>query len=162
MRALTLYRPWGWAIVHGPKRIENRSWAPPAWLIGDRIAIHQGKHLEADDLMFCQDLITNQYNRDLKAAEVAQRTGIIGTARVVGTVQMVNGVLRCSNDAAQKVLREDEFQQLWFSGEIGWVLDEVHAIAPIACKGAQGLWDVPRELAGEIFGSMAMRGLREV
>ena len=26
MKALTILQPWAWAIIHGPKRIENRSW----------------------------------------------------------------------------------------------------------------------------------------
>ncbi len=46
--ALTLHRPWPWAIIHGSKRVENRSWAPPAWLIGQRLAIHAGKRWDAD------------------------------------------------------------------------------------------------------------------
>jgi hypothetical protein len=163
VKALTLWRPWGWAIVHGPKRIENRTWEPPEWLIGQRIAIHQGKHFEVDDLVHCQDLIRNIYGWDLKAPEVAQRYGIIGTAKVVGRckVHPESGKLRCSTEEARKVLLREEFQTHWFSGPIGWVLDEVHAIAPIPCKGAQGLWDVPREIAGQIFSSMAMRGFRE-
>ena len=46
MRALTLHRPWPWAILHldgaRAKRIENRLWAPPDWILGERIAIHAG------------------------------------------------------------------------------------------------------------------------
>lgn len=38
--ALTLWRPWAWAIIHGPKRVENRTWKPPASFIGKRIGIH--------------------------------------------------------------------------------------------------------------------------
>src|SRR5262245_15321972 len=26
MKALTVLQPWAWAIIHGPKRIENRVW----------------------------------------------------------------------------------------------------------------------------------------
>ena len=26
MKALTVLQPWAWAIIHGPKRIENRTW----------------------------------------------------------------------------------------------------------------------------------------
>lgn len=47
MKALTLWRPWPYAIFHLPphvaKRVENRSWKPPVTLIGHRIAIHAGK-----------------------------------------------------------------------------------------------------------------------
>lgn len=26
MRALTVRQPWAWGLIHGPKRIENRTW----------------------------------------------------------------------------------------------------------------------------------------
>ena len=26
MKCLSIRQPWAWAIIHGPKRIENRSW----------------------------------------------------------------------------------------------------------------------------------------
>jgi hypothetical protein len=42
MRALTVKQPWASLIASGEKRIENRSWRPPAELIGQRIAIHAG------------------------------------------------------------------------------------------------------------------------
>lgn len=42
MRAMTVKQPWASLIASGEKRIENRSWRPPAALIGERIAIHAG------------------------------------------------------------------------------------------------------------------------
>lgn len=42
MRALTVKQPWASLIASGEKIIENRSWRPPAALIGERIAIHAG------------------------------------------------------------------------------------------------------------------------
>lgn len=42
MRALTVKQPWASLIASGEKRIENRTWRPPASLIGERIAIHAG------------------------------------------------------------------------------------------------------------------------
>lgn len=42
MRALTCKQPWASLIASGRKTIENRTWAPPAALIGQRIAIHAG------------------------------------------------------------------------------------------------------------------------
>lgn len=42
MRALTVRQPWASLIASGAKRIENRTWRPPAALMGQRIAIHAG------------------------------------------------------------------------------------------------------------------------
>jgi activating signal cointegrator 1 len=44
MKALTLHQPWATLIALGVKTIETRSWRAPASLIGQRIAIHAGKH----------------------------------------------------------------------------------------------------------------------
>ena len=38
MKALTLWRPWAAAIVHGTKRVENREWTPPRSMLGQDMA----------------------------------------------------------------------------------------------------------------------------
>lgn len=51
MRALTLWRPWTWAIYHaGPRRklIENRDWEPPRSVMGQIIALHAGKTFDRE------------------------------------------------------------------------------------------------------------------
>lgn len=46
MRALTLTQPWASLMAHGEKRVETRSWWPPATLPrGEWIAIHAAKGL---------------------------------------------------------------------------------------------------------------------
>ena len=44
MKALTVRQPRATLIALGVKTIETRSWRAPASLIGQRIAIHAGKH----------------------------------------------------------------------------------------------------------------------
>ena len=48
MLALTIHQPWASAIVLGPKRVENRTWRPPATLVGQRLAVHAGKVLSRE------------------------------------------------------------------------------------------------------------------
>lgn len=43
MHALTLTRPWCWAILHAGKDVENRSWPLPKACTGVPIALHSGK-----------------------------------------------------------------------------------------------------------------------
>lgn len=45
--ALTEQQPWGWAIAHAGKRVENRTWAPPRAVIGKTIAVHGGRRWAA-------------------------------------------------------------------------------------------------------------------
>lgn len=42
MRALTVWQPWASLIAVGAKPYEFRSWPAPAWIVGQRIAIHAG------------------------------------------------------------------------------------------------------------------------
>jgi hypothetical protein len=41
MKALSLQEPFASLVRDSKKLVENRSWAPPASLIGERIAIHR-------------------------------------------------------------------------------------------------------------------------
>ena len=43
MKAITLHEPWATLIAAGKKTIETRDWKPPAYLLGERIAIHAGR-----------------------------------------------------------------------------------------------------------------------
>jgi hypothetical protein len=44
VRALTLWRPWPWAMLTGSKRVENR---PRCWNIeGYLVALHSGQHFD--------------------------------------------------------------------------------------------------------------------
>ena len=136
LRALTILQPWAWYISHGPKRIENRTWAPPASLRGQYLAIHAGKRLDRECAAGALEFV-----RDLPASErakigadcphpVSVRTmpygAIVGVARVTGWVR--------------------ESESPWFVGPVGWVLDDVVAIDPVPCRGAQGLWTVPDDV----------------
>ncbi len=42
LHALTMDGPWAWSIFHLERDVENRTWAPPQWLIGQWLAIHAG------------------------------------------------------------------------------------------------------------------------
>lgn len=145
MKALTLWRPWPFAIFHLPppvaKRVENRSWKPPAWLVGQRIAIHAGKTWDPSGARAC---IETQQLRPGLSGDMRSE-GIIGTAVLCGLVtgdgywELAEG--RLPLGWSVKTISD------WYIGPVGWLLDDVRALAePIPCQGRQGLWDVPAEL----------------
>ena len=43
MRVISIQQPWAWAIVHGPKRVENRTWGTP---YRGPLLIHAGRSRE--------------------------------------------------------------------------------------------------------------------
>ena len=118
MKALTLHAPWAWAIAYAGKRIENRTWKPPASAIGTRIAIHAGANLGSrEDDEFCRRLCMTEC-----APPVFWPTRqILCTARLVG----------CAT----------EIDSRWFFGPFGWILTDVQLVEPITCSGRLGLWD---------------------
>lgn len=152
--ALTFWRPWTDAIVRGPKRVENRSWAPPAHLLGAYLAIHAGQRYERGDWPWPEGYAPPD------AADSPQ--GIVGVARVVGALRiMPNGMRRrvfrdgdeplLSRSTLAAVDRLDTLDRdPWWAGPCGWLLDDVTAIEPVAAKGARGLWHVPPDVADEV------------
>lgn len=155
MKALTLHRPWSDAIVHGPKRVENRTWRPPVRVLAQRIAIHAGKAYAV--------------TVDLPGGYVAPSkedcpTGIVGVATVAGYLDARKGrrdrVQRWpfSNDGARIVnaLSSLDSDPYWI-GPVGWLLECVVALPePIPMNGKQGLWNVPPSVV-ECIDSMLAR-----
>lgn len=140
IRGLTLWRPWAAAIVHGPKRVENRPWAPPLGLVshGLWLAIHAGKRWDAEGARFIAETWA-ECPAELDRDEVASgwppafsAEGIIGVARV---------------REVRRLAEVTPAHYEWAFGPWCWLLDDVRALPkPIPCRGAQGLWSLPPEV----------------
>lgn len=143
VKALTLWRPWPWAIFYGgcrPKRIENRPWKPWPSIIGVRIALHAGKKFDTESVPFIVENTRFAHEPRTLAAE-ATHEGIIGLVTVRGFVE----------DAIEAAAQGGQGQESWFFGPFGWLLDDVVRLeTPVKIKGAQGLWDVPAWALKEI------------
>lgn len=142
IRGLTLWRPWSAAIVHGPKRIENRPWFPSLTFLdrGLWIAIHAGRRWDSAGAEFILKRwsvgTTNACAREGTWPAGYELEGIVGVA-FVAEVRAVDEVR--SADAG------------WAFGPWCWVLEHVHALeAPIPCRGAQGLWTLPPEIEARL------------
>lgn len=147
MKALTLWRPWSDAIVHGPKRVENRPWPPHAGTLGTLIAIHAGQKYGLGDWTLPEGYVAPDAG--------SSPTGIVGVARVAGYLDLRKGSERRRSETMQfarlaaRVHCLDE--DLWWIGPVGWLLEDVIALPkPIPCRGALGLWRVPPEIVDQI------------
>ena len=107
--ALSVRQPWAWAIIHGGKDIENRSWQAVNHGLRQRgrICIHAAKGMTRDEYESASDFMYGLGVICPPPAEL-RRGGIIGSAEVVDVV----------NDSISK----------WFFGPRGLVLR-----APMAC-----------------------------
>ncbi len=133
MRFLSLSQPWLWAITDGPKRVENRTWAPPIDQIGRRFALHAAKSWDdAGISMFVKLGIEHPMRRELYDA-----SAIVGVATI---------------DRVVTEARTLQPRQVpWFFGPFGWILTDVVKLeSPIPMKGAQGLRSLPDDVAAMI------------
>ena len=118
MKCLTVCQPWASAIVHGPKRIENRNW--PTTYRGP-LLIHAGKSKAF--------MHTNTLNDGTKVDRSALVFGaIIGIAELTDCERVEN------------LDTDDPFAE----GPWCWTLANVRAFAaPIPYRGQMGLFAVP-------------------
>lgn len=144
MRALTLIQPYASAVVLGGKDVENRTWPPPASILGERIAIHAGtkKPVAAWGMPDGTD--------ELGPWERLPRGCIVGTAVVRGALDMrrmpvLHGRMLFGGALHQRVVNLDASP--WWVGPVGWLLEDVyHCDEPVPCQGAMGLWTVPPDV----------------
>lgn len=131
MRALTIRQPWAWAIFHAGKDVENRSWLPPADVIGERIAVHASAALDRQAHLAYINIADRAAPSDLP------RGVVIGSVEVAGWVGEDGS---CSDPALRGSLRSR-----WFVGPYGWVLQNPQtASVLIECRGMLGLWRLPQ------------------
>ena len=52
MKAISLWQPWASLMADGRKKIEARHWHPPAYLLGQELAIHATMKVDKDA---CED-----------------------------------------------------------------------------------------------------------
>lgn len=140
MKALSIKQPWLYCITDLDKRVENRTWKPPDWIVGQRIALHASAKMD-------------DHGGKIAAARLAgnQIQGVIHTIPlgvVVATVTVVGWIN--SDGAASYPELTKYLDDKWFFGPFGWVLDDVQKIEkPVRCRGRLGLWDVPTAVSQE-------------
>lgn len=153
MKALTLWRPWPRLIFEYGKDIENRSWAPPESLVGQRIAIHAGNKIHGHGVSRLMSTLSR--GKPTFGADVQALCGppqvIVGTVLVVGWLYW-NGTGE-GNYGHQNTLKDVEKYILseWLEGPCGWMLADPWLLPhPVSCRGHQKLWNVPGNIEQEI------------
>jgi hypothetical protein len=139
MWALTLHRPWPWAIFNGGKPVENRTWRLPSKVMGKVVAIHAGSGFNVRAMVA---MAQGDYGPKARAVPLKSDhpTGIIGVVQFVGCVKMGSGITPIERDWYP-----------WFCGPFGWAIaNAVELREPIPCKGALGFWRMPARLSAEV------------
>lgn len=153
MRGLTLTQPWATLVAIGAKHIETRSWGTSYY---GPIAIHAAKTFPGHAKELC---LIEPYRGCLLADKrvfVGRRMGgVIEHNLPLGAIVAVATLVGCMRIGEPAQLRFLTDQERVFGdfriGRYAWILEQVRPLSePIPCRGALGLWDVPRDIAARL------------
>lgn len=151
--ALSIRQPWAWALVHGGKNPENRTWPPPERLIGRRWLAHASQRVEVADLEFAASLAGLSFTGDV-AVELRQlpRGAIVGSFRLDG----YHHARDCRSVITDADERFGRFCTRWAAdGQYHWeVADPRPLFEPLDVRGRLGVWYLPPDIAAEIPASL--------
>lgn len=177
MLGLTIWQPWASLIVGSPptedcpgappqKSIENRDERPWRSAIGQRIAVHAGKHMGEDTLDTYHDIFKSQVYGPVTAPyrtpALFPRGVVVGVAtidRVVGPLQpSIFYDSRLDSGPVDRIaswgLAADDLR--WFTGTFGWVLrDRQYIATPVPCRGLPGLFPLPDDVERAVMAQIA-------
>lgn len=129
-KALSVRQPWAWAIIHGGKDVENRSWQAMNHGLNQRgpIAIHASKTMGKGEYEDAARFMESIGITCPPAIEL-QRGGIIGETEVVDIVK--------------------ESESPWFFGPRGLILANAKPCDFIPVKGCLGFFNWRQHLTDE-------------
>lgn len=158
MKALPMWQPWASLVAVEAKRVETRSWPAPAWLIGQRIAIHATKTRRELHLVSAQP-----FRRRLRAAREAGSLLFVDGDLPLGAIVATAVIDRCTcmtTESCAALAKQDPDEHdfgHYEPGRYAWVLRDVQRLDPvIPFRGSQGMFDVPDDLLGFAPGQIAM------
>ncbi len=137
MKVITLWRPWGAAIIMGIKTIETRMHSRFASLVGETIGIHNGMKWHKDAFEIMQPFLPDRLPTSLFHKEYALNIpkAIIGEVEVVDHIALGYFDTHLAKAALCKIR----------SGMWGLVLkNPVLYSHPVEVPGAMGIWNHPR------------------
>lgn len=150
LRSISLWQPWAWAIAHAGKDTENRSWPPPSWLVGSYLAIHASRRWDEESARGLERVM------GIKVGRPPVLGAIVAVARVAGVHDGTDdptdaGGLQLAAPRGRCPTKEHPEGSPWYApGSVAWLLEDVTAIEPVPCKGAQKLWVVPEAIAAQV------------
>ena len=132
MRALTLWQPHATLMALGQKTWETRSWRAPDSLLGHPLAIHAGKLLDAEAMK--DSKVQRGLGKLSEQPDWLPYGGIIAVVLVVDCRPTKKGDRRDFGDFSD--------------GRYAWDTKLLLVCTPhIVCRGYQGLWNVPANIA---------------
>ena len=156
MKGLSIRQPWAHLVVHGPKRVENRTWGTS---YRGQFAIHASKGCSREEHEQAVAFVAG-----LGLGVAVPRYGTMALGAVIGVAtlldclepwQPVDGASLGLRTALGRPTLPD--LRWWDQEQHGWVLGQVRPLLqPIACSGALGLWQLPIEVEQQILNQLSV------
>jgi hypothetical protein len=152
VKSLTVRNPWGWAIAHAGKRVENRTWATR---FRGTLAIHAGSRLPG--------------RRDL--TDLCEYIAALGGCHPVDVfrgAQTLSAVVAVA-DLTEVCSRSAETVSSIVCGCGPWAVPGQHHLrlanvraleTPVPAKGALGLWTLPVEVEAAVLAQLGQEATR--
>jgi hypothetical protein len=163
MKAISLTQPWASLIAIGAKTIETRSW--PTRYRGP-IAIHAARSFPAWARDGCWDepfrsVLTNAGLVDFGGDATLSHHAVGRFSRLplgaVVSVAVLVGVRPAEEVRDAIPPREQRFGD-YSDDRFAWELRDVLALpAPVSCRGALGIWELPPEASRAVRDQMVAR-----
>lgn len=135
VRGLSIMQPWVWCICYAGKDVENRTWWPPPWLYGKRIALHASKGFDSEAVEYLV------YRMGL-VLRLPERPSDYPRGAIVATAILERA--------------SDQVTSEWFGGPVGFLLADVRVLRePIKHSGALRFWNMPDDVADRVARSAA-------
>jgi hypothetical protein len=137
LRAVTLRRPWGWAVVHAGKPVENRTWATS---YRGQLLIHQGQGSDRDAAAWFPPL-TQAIAEDPDSSLIWAPGVILGVVTLTGCHHAEPGC--CTSRWAMPEQWHWMFTDSW------------SLVEPVPARGALQLWIPGPDLLAAVAGASA-------
>ena len=148
MKALSLSRPWGWAILHLGKRIENRQRRdgrmPSLCRHRGPLLLHAAKSWDKHAEQWIEEHDLDDGHGTLLRTQNAHPAGVVfARCTVIGTIHPHgSGVV----DDGTAWPPEGIDLRWHMRAQYGLILADVEPTPLVPCKGALGLWTVPEHV----------------
>lgn len=137
MKALTVQQLWAWAIIHGPKQVENRTWSTSH---RGPLAIHAGRKTDPGSLAILAAVGCSPPGH-------VPRGAVIGVVDLVEVVPYEPGQQRLTGVDDPYSLADDPLAD----GPLCWIFRNPRPCEPVFLPGKPGLFnvDLPQWLAAD-------------
>jgi hypothetical protein len=147
MKAMTLYQPWAGAMALGLKTIETRGWRME---YRGPMAIHAGAHKPSMEDWECLPYNTRNFGNEAELDLCRRLSAILAVVDVFDCIR--TEVINKAVEEGVYLTEDERLLGNYSPGRFGILTRNLRVLRhPVPCKGMQGLWIVPDDVAALVL-----------